>query len=185
VWGFDLPADMPGAQKIPHEALRAKYGDFFFTSTIAWMMAMAIECMIASDEEDQHYIGLWGVDMAATEEYGYQRAGCQFFAQVAQGLGIQVYVPPESDLLTPPPLYGLFESTHRGIKLTARQGELTSRMAVAQANKQKADQEVMFIQGAIDDMQYHMNNWLFDDRGGMAANFGDIFRRKEPAPDDE
>jgi hypothetical protein len=173
VWGFDLPKDMPGAKMIPHAPLRQKYGDFFFTSTVAWMFAMAIECMRITEDEEK-VIGLWGVDMAATEEYGYQRAGCQYFAQLAQGLGITMYVPPESDLLTPPPLYGLFESTHRGIKLTSRKREIDSRLAMAEQKKAMADQEVAFLKGAVDDLQYHLNNWLFEEKG-LACNYPAIF----------
>jgi hypothetical protein len=180
VWMFDPPADMPGARLLPHLPLRAKYGDFFFTSTIAWMMAMAIEAILLTrmkggeEAEADHAIGLWGVDMAATEEYGYQRAGCQFFAQIAQSLGIEVVVPFESDLLTPPPLYGLFESTHRGIKLTSRMAEISNRLAVAEQQKARADLECSFLKGAVDDLQYHMNNWLWDEPG-KSCNFGAIF----------
>lgn len=180
VWGFDLPSDMPNGKEIPHQYLRGKYGDYFFTSTLAWMMAMAIEAILAvrkadPSDEDPHAIGLWGVDMAAFEEYGYQRAGCQFFAQVAQSLGISVIVPHESDLLTPPPLYGLCELSHKAIKMTARREELTSRLSAAQSRLTSTQEEVAFLRGALDDMQYMWGNWLNEGGAGMSADFSEIF----------
>jgi hypothetical protein len=41
------------------------------------------------DEDD--VIGLWGVDMAAAEEYAYQKPGCQFFILEAMRRGIGIY----------------------------------------------------------------------------------------------
>lgn len=59
---------IPPSLRYPFEEIIAKYGPYFFTSSIALMLAMAIE-------QKPKVIGLWGVDMAATEEYAYQRPG--------------------------------------------------------------------------------------------------------------
>ena len=181
VWGFDLPADMPGAAAIPHEKLRLKYGDYNFTSTLAWMFAIAFETILEARENltkpqtERDTIGLWGVDMSATEEYGYQRSGCQFFCQLASFLGIDILAPPESDLLTPPPLYGLHECTHKGVKFRARRAELETRLAVLEQQRARVDQEYWFVKGALDDLTYMQGNWLFDGTTPCAADFGAIF----------
>ncbi len=181
VWGFDLPENMPGAKKIPEIALRRKYGDYFFTSTLAWMFAMAIEVIEQDGKETGntrgHEIGLWGVDMAATEEYGYQRAGCQFFCQIAQSLGIKIVVPHESDLLTPPILYGRVETQPKHIKLMARKAELEQRLANAKAAKTNAEREEYFLTGAIDDIDYMMKMWSHDGPT-HSADFDRIFSSK-------
>lgn len=130
-----------------------RYGPYFFTSSLSWMFAMAIEAGATT-------IGLWGVDMAATEEYGYQRAGCQYFATLAKSLGIEVGVPPESDLLRPSPLYGICETSHNWIKCTARQRELTERLQKAQQQFAQSQQEMQFLQGALDDQQWNMQTWF-------------------------
>ena len=178
VYGFDLPKEMPGAKQIPHVPLRAKYGDFNFTSTLAWMFAMAIECILQERKEagepGEHAIGLWGVDMAASEEYGYQKAGCQFFTQIARALGINVVVPPESDLLTAPPLYGLHEKHPRHVKLLARKAEIEGRLGVARANKANLEREEHFLMGALDDITYMMNTWMHDEPA-RPADFAAIF----------
>lgn len=188
VWMFDLPVDdLENAALIPHPELRGKYGDYFFTSTLAWMFAMAIEAILEARRKagngtpapSSDTIGLWGVDMAAFEEYGYQRAGCQFFAQAAMAMDIRVIIPPESDLLTPPPLYGLWECSHRAIKHTSRLRELQGRLQTANANLANLQGETAFLRGAIEDMQYHANNWAFEGET-RAANFSAF--QPSPAP---
>lgn len=189
VWMYpDKHPDIANSRRLPVEMLVDKYGMFFFTSSIAWMMAMAIEAIEAARQQGdtgEHSIGLWGVDMSATEEYGFQRAGCQFFVQVAADLGIKIVLPPESDLMTPPPMYGVFESTHRGIKLTARLRELQQNKANIESTLANVQKNLHYVNGAIDDLQYIMNNWMFDgDYKGAEFkrifNAGGDIARKEP-----
>ena len=144
---------LPNAEVLDVKKLVSKYGPYFFTSSLAWMVAMAIE-------EGATTIGLWGVDMSATEEYGYQRAGLQFFAMLCKSLGIELGIPPESDLLQPPPLYGVCEQNHEWIKALQRQREFDQRIAAAEARKNEAQQELMFMQGAKDDLKYVQNTFL-------------------------
>lgn len=95
-----------------------------------------------------------------TDEYGYQRAGCQFFAQIAKAMGIEVGVPPESDLFRPNGLYGVDEVLHCNIKSLARKREIEQRLANAQQVAQNALNETHFLRGALDDMTYQMATWL-------------------------
>ena len=145
--------DIPNCVPIDWRYLIEKYTPYFFTSSVAWMFAMAIDAGATS-------IGLWGVDMAASEEYGYQRAGCQYFALVARSLGIEVGVPPESDLLRPPPLYGVCENSHQWIKSLARERELKERLARVDLQLKQAELEKVFVQGAIDDLQWNQQTWF-------------------------
>jgi hypothetical protein len=105
VWMADVTPGIQNSKRYPWEAMVDKYGPFFMNSSLSWMMAMALETPGLEE------IGLWGVDMSATEEYGYQRAGCHYFITLALQRGIRVTIPPESDLLMPKPLYGIGEST--------------------------------------------------------------------------
>lgn len=153
---------------LPVKELVDKYSPYFFTSSLAWMFAMAID-LIEEDwriadregkERAKSAIGLWGVDMSATEEYGYQRAGCQFFALLAKAKGIEVGVPPESDVLRPPALYGVCETSHPWIKMTARRRELDGRIADANQKLAQATQEIQFLSGCKDDMDWQQNTWF-------------------------
>lgn len=138
---------------LPYAELVAKYGPYFFTSSIAWMMAMAIE-------EGADKIALYGVDMGSTEEYKDQRLGCQYFAVLAKSLGIEVGVPPESDLLRPAPLYGVCEQSHVWIKQTARARELGGRIKAAQAEIEAKRDEVTFLSGAMDDQDWQLHSFF-------------------------
>lgn len=181
VYMYQQVPQIPNSRALPVDVLVNKYGNIWFTSSIAWMMALAIDDILerrrlrasqvlisptAADpdlvplvEGEQDTIGLWGVDMAATEEYGYQRAGCQRFIEIAATLGILVILPPESDLMRPMPLYGIMESSHWHIKGLARQNELQQRLANVQMNLQRLQQEEAFVRGALDDHKYHMDTW--------------------------
>lgn len=124
-----------------------------FASTISWMIAMAI--MEGADE-----IGLWGVDMSATEEWYFQRSGCQSLIEAAKSIGIKVTVPGESDILRPPPLYGFCEVDPAHIKMQARKAELNSRIAAATRTGNDAQREVDYLRGALDNAQYHAFTWV-------------------------
>jgi len=145
-------AEIPNSETLPVDGMVEKYGPYFFTSSLAWMMALAIDVGATK-------IGLWGVDMAANEEYGDQRAGLHYFAMVAASRGIEVGIPPESDLFTPRPLYGISELDHGQIKLTARRRELETRLAEAQQQLSFQQGHVHFLQGALDDLNYHRQTW--------------------------
>ena len=176
VWMKDKVPEIPNSHPYPESEIRHLFGDYFFTSSIAWMLAMAIDQIITAREArearnllpmdgtmsadiEPDAIALYGVDMAADEEYGYQRAGCQHFVSLAHLLDIQIIVPPESDLLRPMPMYGIWESSHFAIKMTARKRELTARMQQHQAQAAEHNNQAMFLRGALDDLEYMIQTW--------------------------
>lgn len=61
-------------------------------SSIAYMIAVAMQ-------EQPSDIGIFGVDMAAGEEYGYQRPNMAYLIGKAEGMGINVHLHPASRLL--------------------------------------------------------------------------------------
>ena len=144
---------LPNSLMLPWQELVSQYGPYFFTSSLAWMMAYAL--MHKPDK-----IGLFGVDMAAQTEYGYQRAGCQYFIQKAHEMGIDVYCPPQSDVKVPAPIYGVREHWHMFKKCSARRNELLERKQKADAAIQNAQRDSDLIRGALDDLQYVENTWL-------------------------
>lgn len=177
VWMHAPVREIPHSVALPAAVLVEKFGNYFMTSSIAWMMAMAIDQIVVDRQanpgrplsDDQ--IGLWGVDMAATEEYGFQRAGCQYFIQMANNLGINVVVPPESDLLRPMPPYGICETDEYWIKATERKRELNSRLANHQQQVAFHQRQADFLSGAIDDLNYHMQTW-HQAGSGVPTNVG-------------
>jgi hypothetical protein len=134
---------IPKALAYPLDAMKAKYGDWFFTSSIAYMMALAIE-------EGAEEIGLWGVDMADVTEYRWQKTGVRFFIQVARLRGIKVTVPPECEVVVPGRLYCYDETSWVETKARARYAELESRNAGNDLRRQNLILQKAALRGALD-----------------------------------
>lgn len=137
-------ATIPNATRYPLETMTAKYGTWFFTSTIAFMLAMALE------EADVTEIGLWGVDMADQTEYGAQKNGVRFFLQVARMRGIKLVLPPECEVMVPGRIYGYDELTWLEMKSKARHGELLVRQQEVEGRKQRLVLEKAALMGKRD-----------------------------------
>lgn len=161
-------ADVPNSKRYPFEEMLDKYGPYFFTSSIAYMLALAIEMKPKA-------IGLWGVDMAAHSEYSFQRPGCQHFIGMAIRAGIEVIIPPESDLMQPSTIYGISEYDQQHIKLTARLRELEGRRNNANAQIQHFTAEAHFLNGAIDNLNYILQTWITPVSGDLSKMASSAF----------
>lgn len=189
VWMREQIVAIPNSQTIPWEQLVAKYGNFFFTSTLAWMAAMAIEAILlnrellqAGDERAVHgedAIGFWGVDMSTEEEYVQQRAGCQFFATLAASMGIRIVTPPESDLMIPPALYGISESMPRNVRMLARLNMAKARQAQSALEVLNAEKQKAFSDGQLDAELYHNRTWGHEGQI-KGTRFEDLFAAPIP-----
>jgi hypothetical protein len=91
--------DFPNAIVYPKDRIVERWGKDWLTSSVAWMLALAIE-------HQPEEIGIWGVDMNGGQEYAAQRPGCLYFIEKAKEHGIKVFVPDESLLLKTSKLYG-------------------------------------------------------------------------------
>jgi hypothetical protein len=80
-----------GATKYPFEEVEKSIGLPYWNSSIAYAMAMAIH-------DGAEEIGIFGVDMRADDEYGYQKPNLEYLVGVAVGKGIKVTIPEESPL---------------------------------------------------------------------------------------
>jgi hypothetical protein len=176
VYTTEVIPEVPSSVRIPREELAQEFGMFFWTSSLSFMFALAIMEITADRlanprdlDAPPDEIGLWGVDMAATEEYGYQRAGCQFFIMEAQRRGISVAIPPESDLARPMPMYGVSEWSHAHIKIMQRRRELATRLQAAEQQHAASMQEVMFIKGALDDLEYMAKTWVLTEHSPVVV----------------
>jgi hypothetical protein len=145
-------ARLPQGTIYPIGYMVEKWGYDFFASSLSYMLALAIE-------QKPEEIGLWGVDMSATEEYGHQRPGCKFFMREAEKLGIKVTAAPQSDIQAPCPLYGYKEFSPMWAKQKARRIELKQRLANCDQVIAQKNQEQLIVKGALDDMGYLDNTY--------------------------
>ena len=144
----------PTSEEYPKARMIEKFGPYFFSSSIAWMMALAID-------QKPDTIGLFGIDMTASEEYAFQRPGCQYFIQKCLDLGIKLIVPPQSDIAQPAPLYGYKEADRNYRKAFVRRQELQERLNEEMTKIREATKVRMHIEGALDDLEYHIQTWAY------------------------
>lgn len=91
-------------------------GRNYFTSSIAYMLALAIY-------EGYEEIGIYGVDLVTDGEYAYQRPCVEFLCGFAQGKGIKLTIPRQSALLRHSFVYGQ-ERTKQYGEMNGEAGEL-------------------------------------------------------------
>lgn len=152
------PKDAVMDAVIPH-GMTTSWCRGYYTNSVSWMIALAIY-------EQVDKIGLWGVDMAqanigSRHEYAHQRPSCELFIGIAIGRGIPVHIPRESDLLKTLALYG-FEGDvidAYGAKMNTRVAELRQRIADEEAKKKSAHENLLFLQGALEDTVDYHQQW--------------------------
>jgi len=154
---------IPSSVRIPYEYLIEKYGPYFFTSTVAYMLVMAIEALLPRVQKGEDVmLGLFGVDMSAGEEWAYQRPGCQHFVGLAMSMGIHILLPEESDLMRPPTMYGIGELNPRHIGLLARLANCQAQKQQIEAQLPAMQQKLAHVTGMIDQINYDLAVWSDD-----------------------
>lgn len=90
--------DIPASVEFPIDDILRRF-DNFHTNSVSLLMAHALL-------EGVDDLGLWGVDLESGGEYEIERPSALFFAGIARGMGVSLYLPKESPLLKAPFLYG-------------------------------------------------------------------------------
>ena len=132
----------------------------YLTNSITYQIVLAIV-------EGFKRIEVWAVDMAVGTEYQAQRPSCEFWLGVAAGMGIEVYIPPENDLLKTRFMYGLEEKKQDAFKKKVKKlrVDLSSKMGQAQKQLSEAQKAVDHYVGAIHSLGEIDKIWSnFDDK---------------------
>lgn len=164
----------------PIDHIEEKFSSYFLHSSLSLMAALAIDTIEKvraarlnstlelpfgvdpaelDKTDDDDVIGMWGVDMAAAEEWGHQRPGCHFFILEAMRRGIGIFLPPESDLMRPMPVYGISEWDHNYVKLTCRAREMNSKLASYRAQMTEGEKMALRLEGELAALHYFVNTW--------------------------
>jgi hypothetical protein len=151
---------VPNAVAFPKDALVERFGNEFFTSTAAWLLAKAIT-------EQPEEIGIYGIDMSCDGEYAYERPGCHYFIKTARGLGIKVTIPPQSDLDVATPLYGYGDANPASIKMAEHACELRERITgmdqritALETERNQLMLDRQHLRGALEQNIYMRRTWL-------------------------
>lgn len=161
VWMTQAHQEFPTARAVPYDLLLGRFPRAYLTNSISIMLAMAIleitgEANWIEKDWDRGEIGLWGVDMAAQTEYASQRPSVEYYIGIADGLGIPVFIPENSDICKATGVYGLSTTAPLRIKLQSRKEHL--RAAKIQALQQQAQLQgqLQGIQSQIDGIRGQM-----------------------------
>lgn len=127
----------------PKKRLEDQHGTAFFTSQVAWMLALAID-------ERPAQIGIWGVDMSDDSEYGAQKYGCLHFMALARLLGIDLVLPKESELLKVPAPYPDRYATDTAIALRNERESIEKQRAEVQSNIAMFKEAEAYTRGQAD-----------------------------------
>jgi hypothetical protein len=148
----EVRPEFPGSIAYPKDEMVKEFGPYFWKSSVDYMMALAISMK-------PEVIGLWGIEMTASDEYAHQRPGCQHYIHEAQQRGIKIVAPPESDILHPAPMYGYRETSPGWWRMNARWCELAGKQQAIEAEIAKLQEAKSRIEGAMEDANYVCNTF--------------------------
>ncbi len=135
-----LPA-IPNSIAFPR-AECAEIGADYFTSSIAFMIALAIRDGFTT-------IDLYGIDLVVGCEWDYQKPCAEFWMGLAHGKGIEVGTHANSALLKHSYCYG-FDAEPKSLVLLS---ELQKRLAWLRNERQKRVIEIANLDGAMQDSE--------------------------------
>ena len=168
VYMIEPVPQLPNSVAYPKDAMLEEFGPYYMASSLSWMVCLAVA---AGAKE----IGLWGVDMAAREEWNFQRTALQCLlwhisdANKRSPFKIKVTIPPESDLWVPPVLYGFCENNPEFIKLMTKKFEFSQRFHAAKQKIDEGIQEMKHFEGAADSNDYMLATWVQDPKAVAMA----------------
>jgi len=129
------------------------YGSYM-TNSISYMIALAIF-------EGYQEIAIYGVDMAVGDEYVAQRPSCEYWAGIAVGRGIKLYIPPSSDLLKCACMYA-FESKKQNefeTKVARTIDEMLKRQAGINEQLNQGQRALWQYEGAVGALREMKKVW--------------------------
>jgi hypothetical protein len=141
----NFPPGIPNSVTFPIERILsgpAGHPDYF-TSTIAYMIALAID-------EGYTTIGLYGIDLIVGQEWFYQKPCAEFWLGVCHGMKLQIDIPFPSALLKTAWRYGYeIEPPMWPIKMS----DLEKRLAYLKKERQQLMTNLSGLDGALQETE--------------------------------
>lgn len=163
----DLHEGLPHAVRFPIERLIEKFGLDYFTSTVAYMVAWAIDHIdglvqkrldaegkppdrdVLAALYAEYSIGIYGIDLVVAEEYEDQRPCAEYWIGQAMARNIEMVIPRQSALLTQHYRYGYQVEVDGMI----RASDMAKRHAEVSAAHRSADERAIEIHGRIQELR--------------------------------
>lgn len=158
--------EFPRSVPFPLEQMLKFYEDMGCTGTryhvcsISYMLALALY-------EGYREVGIYGVDLATSSEYHWQRPSVEFWLGLLDGLGIKLIIPETCDLLKCTDMYGFQTNNKNRVWIREQVAQLQKRIQVYAQHEdvaQKNARQALIAQAEC--------------RGAMAA-YTEILRRSQ------
>ena len=127
---------------INRESLFEKYRRMWFSSSISYCVALAIE-------EGATDIGCFGIDLESGEEYISQYAGCAYFLDLARLSGINLHIPNGSGLLRDLSPYPDRYETHLALTFEKKKKWLNDLLSRAEPENEAVKRELYRTEGVV------------------------------------
>ena len=151
MWMQENYPEIPHSKRYPvEEVMKGLHPNF--TSSIAYMLAHA-----AYEQKTFKNIGqlvLYGVHMMADEEYGYQRAGCEYWLGILEARGVEVLVAGAGSVLKCTFSYGYDKEWKMLSDLSKRKQQLNVGLKELQTKFAEIQSHVSQQEGAIKDVDW-------------------------------
>jgi len=140
--------EYPTSVRFPIEDAIEVAGVDYFTSTVAFMVALAIR-------EKFEVIKVYGIDLIVGSEYEWQKACVEYLLGIAHGRGIDVGLPERCALLACPWRYG-YEKEPKAWPIVG--SELISRQELLTIQRDEGRKRVTMLEGASVECKHWIEN---------------------------
>ena len=145
----------PRIMQYPVEEIKNRFGTYFMTSSLSWMVALAIHEHTNGNPVSS--IGVWGVDMEFGTEYREQRSGLRHFLALARELGIPTELMVNGGLTYEPVPYPFWQDDPLLQKLVLRRGVAENEMIQKQRALDASTARVGQVSCAIAELRNFRN----------------------------
>jgi hypothetical protein len=134
--------DWPANVVFPKDYLFQKYGRMWFTSSISYAIAIALE-------ENCTDLGIYGIDLESGEEYESQFVAARYFIDLARLAGVNLQLPKGCGLLRDPLPYPNAYESNIAMTLESKIEYLNNMAAQKRAQHGQLAAEINHIDGEI------------------------------------
>lgn len=165
IYTEDAMDNWPANVVYPKSQMFDKFGRMWFSSSIAYALAMAIE-------ENATELGIFGIDLESGEEYQSQFVGAKYFIHLARLAGITISMPKGCGLGRDPNPYPDAWETHLAMTIDAKNEYLGQMAAEKRQLHGNLAAEINHLDGEIAAFNYIKNLYVIngEDPGQRAPN---------------
>lgn len=141
-------ADIPNCMVYPLAAIKERFGTYLRSSMDLMLCMYYLEIEASEWDYSDCYLTIHGVDMAANDEYAYQKPSFESWIKYGEGKGLHVDIPPECDLFKCRGIYGYEVNAEFGYRVRAKENELKDRIMRHEGMMEQAKMAAHIAAGA-------------------------------------